>query len=77
MLLNKNYILNNNKEEKNTMCTKKEFKRFSFEELVKVCESNYIKYKFDVVSYLIGYNGIIDEIDWENIRKLYRDDYVD
>lgn len=59
------------------MCTKKEFKRFSFEELVKVCESNYIKYKFDVVSYLIGYNGIIDEIDWENIRKLYRDDYVD
>ena len=59
------------------MCTKKEFKRFSFEELVKVCESNYIKYKFDVVSYLIGYNGIIDGIDWENIRKLYRDGYVD
>lgn len=59
------------------MCTKKEFKRVSYEELVKVCERDYMKYKFDVVSYLIGYNGIIDEIDWENIQKLYRDGYVD
>lgn len=59
------------------MCTKKEFKRVSYEELVKVCEKDYMKYKFDVVSYLIGYNGIIDEIDWENIQKLYRDGYVD
>lgn len=59
------------------MCTKKEFKRVSYEELVKVCEKDYMKYKFDVVSYLIGYNGIIDEIDWNNIQKLYRDGYVD
>lgn len=59
------------------MCTKKEFKRVTFEELVKVCEKDYMKYKFDVVSYLIGYNGIIDEIDWNNIQKLYRDGYVD
>ena len=59
------------------MCTKKEFKRVTFEELVKVCEKDYMKYKFDVVSYLIGYNGIIDEIDWENIQRLYRDGYVD
>lgn len=59
------------------MCTKKEFKRVSYEELVKVCEKDYMKYKFDVVSYLIGYNGMIDEIDWENIQKLYRDGYVD
>lgn len=59
------------------MCTKKEFKRVSYEELVKVCEKDYMKYKFDIVSYLIGYNGIIDEIDWENIQKLYRDGYVD
>ena len=59
------------------MCTKKEFKRVSFEELVKVCEKDYMKYKFDVVSYLIGYNGIIDEIDWNNIQRLYRDGYVD
>ena len=59
------------------MCNKKEFKRVTFEELVKVCEKDYMKYKFDVVSYLIGYNGIIDEIDWNNIQKLYRDGYVD
>lgn len=59
------------------MCTKKEFRRVSFEELVKVCEMNGMKYKFDVVSYLIGYNGIIDEIDWKNIRRLSRDGYVD
>ena len=59
------------------MYNKKEFKRFSYEELVKVCERDYMKYKFDIVSYLIGYNGIIDEIDWNNIQKLYRDGYVD
>ena len=59
------------------MCTKKKFKRVSYEELVKVCEKDYMKYKFDVVSYLIGYNGMIDEIDWENIQRLYRDGYVD
>lgn len=59
------------------MCTKKEFKRVSYEELVKVCEKNGMKHKFDVVSYLIGYNGIIDEIDWKNIRRLSRDGYVD
>lgn len=59
------------------MCNKKEFKRVTFEELVKVCERVYMKYKFDVVSYLIGCNGMIDEIDWENIQRLYRDGYVD
>lgn len=59
------------------MCAKKEFKRVTFEELVKVCEKDYMKYKFDVVSYLIGYNGMIDEIDWENIQRLYRDGYVE
>lgn len=59
------------------MCTKKDFVRFSFEELVKVCEMYGMKHKFDVVSYLIGYNDIIDEIDWKNIRRLSRDGYVD
>lgn len=59
------------------MYNKKEVKRVSYEELVKVCERDYMKYKFDVVSYLIGYNGMIDEIDWENIQKLYREGYVD
>ena len=59
------------------MSTKKEFRRVSFEELVKVCERYGMKHKFELVSYLIGYNGIIDEIDWENIRRLSRDDYVD
>lgn len=36
-----------------------------------------IKTKWDVVCWLIGYQKVITESDWENIMRLYRDGFVD
>ena len=54
------------------------FKQLSYDELVKFitdypCRLN----KFNVVSFLIGYNGVVTETDYKNILKAYADNLID
>ena len=54
------------------------FKQLSYEQLVNLlkvytCRLN----KFNVVSVLIGYNGVVTETDYENILKMYEDKLID
>ena len=54
------------------------FKQFSYDELVKLITSRtYRLNKFNVVSILIGYNGVVTETDYENILKAYEDNLID
>ena len=49
-----------------------------YSELVNIVEnSNGIKTRFDVISFLIGYKIFIDESDHDNIMKLYIDGFID
>lgn len=36
-----------------------------------------LKTKWDVVCWLIGYQKVVTESDWENIMRLYDDGFVD
>lgn len=56
------------------MKTKKEFTRVSYEEMKELVIRMGMRERYNVVSYLIGYNGIVDEVDWENIGKLFLED---
>lgn len=48
-----------------------------YSEMVKLIECNkFLKTRYDVVSYLIGYKGIVTTEDWENINKLYLDLFI-
>ena len=54
------------------------FKQLSYDELVKLITSRtYRLNKFNVVSILIGYNGVVTETDYENILKAYEDNLID
>lgn len=52
-------------------------REFTYEELKAVCLQNGMKTRFSVVSYLIGYNGFVDETDWNLISELYMNEVVD
>ena len=54
------------------------FKQMDYSELVnKIEERTYRMTRFDVVCYLIGYNGVVTETDFENILKAYQDNIID
>ena len=49
-----------------------------YSELVNAVERNrYLETRFDVVAYLIGYNGgVLTQEDFENILRLYLDHFI-
>lgn len=54
------------------------FKQLTYDELVNRIEArSYIRNKFDVIEYLIGYNGVVTEDDYNNIQKAYQDNIID
>ena len=54
------------------------FKQLSYGELVKMIEGHPFRLdKFNVVSILIGYNGVVTETDYYNILKAYEDNLID
>ena len=54
------------------------FNQLTYDELVNRIESRtYIRNKFDVIEYLIGYNGVVTEDDYNNIQKAYQDNIID
>lgn len=53
-------------------------KQLDYSELVNLIEKEgHIKHKFDVVAYLIGYQGVVTATDFKNILKLYGDGFID
>ncbi len=53
------------------------FKQLTYEELVKVIEKTcYRMTRFDVICYLIGYNGVVTEEDYNNINKAWEEDRI-
>ena len=36
-----------------------------------------IRTKWDVVCWLIGYQKVVTETDWENIMRLHSDNFID
>ena len=54
------------------------FRQLSYDELVKLIEERtYRMDRFNVVSYLIGYNGVVTEDDYNNIEKAYENNLID
>lgn len=54
------------------------FKQLTYNELVSCIKArSYIKNKFDVITYLIGYNGVVTEDDYNNIQKAYENNLID
>ena len=54
------------------------FRQLSYDELVKLIkERTYRMNRFNVVSYLIGYNGVVTEDDYNNIEKAYENNLID
>lgn len=52
-------------------------KELEYGDLVNIVEhEKHLTTKFDVVSYLIGYKGVVTVKDWRNIRALYDDGFV-
>lgn len=51
-------------------------KEFTYEELKAECLQVGLKTQFNVVSYLIGYNGFVDATDWNLIIELYMNGVV-
>ena len=53
-------------------------KKLSYDELVELVGGMaYRMTQFDVVAFLIGYNGRVDEKDFENILKMYGAGIID
>lgn len=53
-------------------------KKLSYDELVELVEGMaYRMTQLDVVAFLIGYNGRVDEKDFENILKMYGAGIID
>ena len=53
-------------------------KKLSYDELVELVEGMaYRMTQLDVVTFLIGYNGRVDEKDFENILKMYGAGIID
>lgn len=54
------------------------FKQLSYGQLVELIEEHTCRLnKFNVVSILIGYNGVVTETDFENIIKAYENNLID
>ena len=54
------------------------FKQLSYDELAQWITKHSCRFnKFDVVTHLIGYNGVVTETDFENILKAYEDNLID
>lgn len=54
------------------------FRQMTYDELAKrIKERTFRMNKFNVVSYLIGYNGVVTEEDYNNINKLYAENLID
>ena len=54
------------------------FKQLSYGQLVNLITEHTCRLnKFNVVSILIGYNGVVTETDYENILKAYEDNLID
>ena len=54
------------------------FKQLSYYQLVRLITEHTCRLnKFNVVSILIGYNGVVTETDYENILKAYEDNLID
>ncbi len=51
----------------------------NYSELVNAVEKNrYLETRFDVVAYLIGYNGgVLTQEDFNNILRLYQDGFIE
>lgn len=62
-----------------------EKKQMTYSELVNHVESHkyrveshkYRMNRWDVASWLIGYQKVMTETDWENIMRLYDDNFID
>ena len=53
-------------------------KQMTYSELVNHVEGlKYRMTKWDVACFLIGYQKVITEADWENIMRLYDDNFID
>lgn len=51
--------------------------QMSYEELVEVVAQHpYITTRFNVISYLVGYNGVVTGRDVNNILRLYQEGYI-
>lgn len=54
------------------------FKQLSYGQLVNLITDHTCRLnKFNVVSILIGYNGVVTETDFENILKAYENNLID
>ena len=54
------------------------FKQLSYGQLVKLITDYPARLtKFNVVSILIGYNGVVTETDYVNILKAHQDNLID
>lgn len=56
----------------------KKMKRMSYEDLAAhVKQDNHLRNRWDVVCYLIGYQGAVTKADWENITRLHDAGFID
>lgn len=67
---------------KNATENENAYKEFSYDELVEIVERMQISIqkrlnRFNVVTYLIGYNNIVSRDDYVNIIKLYVNGIID
>ena len=54
------------------------FKQLSYDELVHRIQSSARRLdRFNIIAYLIGYNGVVTETDYENILKAYEGNLID
>lgn len=53
-------------------------KQMTYEELINRIEDNPCRMdRFNVVSYLIGCQKCVTEVDWDNIMRAYGDGFID
>lgn len=59
-------------------CGQNIFKQLTYSELVNRIERFPTRMnRFNIVSWLIEYNGVVTEQDYENIIKAYEDNFID
>ena len=49
----------------------------SYKELINHIQDHYLKTRFDVVCWLIGYQGTVDMDDLDNIEYAYMQGFID
>lgn len=52
-------------------------KQISYTELRNIVEHNNLNTRWSVICWLIGYQNVVTESDWYNIRKLYVDNVIE